>query len=89
MKHLILLAPILLTACGPKEVPVSILPPAELATCADMPSSPNIPARDGTSEIERFRDQLTLDYILALRSAYGSCRGKVDGYAAWRANQAG
>ena len=73
-----------LTACGQKEVPVLILPPAELSECADMPESPNIPSRDGTDETQRVRDQLTLDHILNLRTAYGSCRSKVDGLKAWR-----
>ena len=83
MKYILCLAPILLAGCT-KEVPVSILPPPELATCADMPESPNIPSRDGTSETQRVRDQLTLDYVLGLRTAYGSCRSKVDALKVWR-----
>ena len=84
MKRLLILAPFALAACGQREVPVLILPPAELSECADMPESPNIPARDGTDETQRVRDQLTLDHILNLRTAYGSCRSKVDGLKAWR-----
>jgi hypothetical protein len=30
------------------------------------------------------RDDMTLDYILGLRSAWGDCRAKVDGLRAWR-----
>ena len=83
MKCIVLSTAFMLTACGQTEVPVLIAPPIELTTCADIPESPNIPARDGLPETERVRDQLTLDYILNLRTAYGDCKGKVDGLAAW------
>ena len=83
MNRLIFLAPLALAGCGQTEVPVLIAPPIELTTCADMPESPNIPARDGLPETERVRDQLTLDYIMNLRTAYGDCKGKVDGLKAW------
>lgn len=72
-----------LTACG-TERPVTVLPPVELTICDDMPQAPDLPERDGTNAIEIARDRMTLAYILALRSAYASCRGKVDGLAVWR-----
>lgn len=67
----------LLTACG--EKPVLVLPPANLATCADEPLAPILPGRDQ----QDVRDSLTLEYILALRSAWGDCAAKVDGLRAW------
>jgi len=66
-------------ACGPKPVRIA-LPPADLATCADEPQAPDLPARDQQDT----RDRLTLDYILDLRAAWGDCRAKVDGIKAWR-----
>ncbi len=73
-----------LAACGQPR-PVIIAPPAELATCADAPEAPELPAKDGTDAVQMVRDQMILTFILALRSAYGDCRAKVDGLAAWRA----
>ena len=67
----------LLTACG--EKPVLVLPPATLAECADEPVAPILPGRDQ----QDLRDSLTLDYLLAMRSAWGDCRAKVDGLRAW------
>lgn len=66
-----------------------ILPPAELAVCKDEPVPPALPEQDWTTLerariIQRSRDELTLDYILGLRSAWGDCRAQVDGLAAWR-----
>lgn len=78
-----------LTACGQKEVPVLILPPAELATCADEPDAPELPSKDGTGETQLLRDTMTLDFILAFRSAWGDCKSKVDGLAAWRDSAGG
>lgn len=72
------------SACTP-ERPVTVLPPVSLTSCADMPDAPDLPARDGTTAIEQARDQLMLAYVLALRSAYGDCRAKVDGLDEWRA----
>lgn len=69
----------LCAACGPKE-PVLVLPPATLASCADEPEAPILPPLTE----QAMRDSLTLEYILALRSAYGDCRAKVDGLRAWR-----
>jgi hypothetical protein len=65
-------------ACAPK--PVLTLPPADLAVCADEPLAPDLPGREQQAQ----RDSLTLAYILALRSAWGDCRAKVDGLRAWR-----
>ena len=89
MKRLIILAPIALTACGPKEVPVLILPPAELAECAEDEAAPDLPAIDWTSvqtamPIVKERGRLTLDYILSLKTTGGDCRAKVKGLATWR-----
>lgn len=69
---------LLLSACGPQR-PVLVLPPADLATCADEPLAPSIVGLEQSA-----RDALTLDYILGLRSAWGDCRAKVDGLKAWR-----
>ena len=78
----------LLTACGPKPVRIA-LPPAELATCADEPEAPSLPPVDWSSvelarPVQQVRDNLLLAYILQFRTAWGSCRSKVDGLAAWR-----
>jgi len=77
---LLVIPALLLTACGDTR-PILILPPAELASCSDEPLAPDLPGRDQ----QRERDLMTLDYILGLRSAYGDCKAKVDGLAAWRA----
>lgn len=71
-------APLALAACGQPE-PVKILPPATLATCADQPVTPSLPGKDQQAE----RDRQTLEYLLALRAAYGDCRARVDGLAQW------
>ena len=68
---------LLLTACG--EKPVLVLPPANLASCADEPLAPELPSREYQNE----RDNLTLEYILALRSAWGDCKSKTEGLRAW------
>lgn len=83
MTRLFLLAPLALAACGQPE-PVLILPPADLAECADEPAPPVIPERDGSEETQRQRDVLMLEGYLRLREAYGDCRAKVDGLKAWR-----
>ena len=70
-----------LGACAHNEPPVLVLPPAELARCADEPLAPDLPAP--SPETQRERDTLTLGYILALRSAWGDCRAKVKGLATW------
>lgn len=74
--------PIALSACG-TERPRIVRPPVELTTCAGEPAVPVLPERDGTDAGQLVRDRLTLDFILALRSAYGDCRSKVDGLRAW------
>jgi len=86
-----------LTACGEK-IAVATTPPAELLTCADEPLAPDLPpyawdwiiaaptvdvAVERMKAITGKRDALTLDYILAFRSAWGDCRSKVDGVRAW------
>lgn len=71
-----------LTACD-HEPPRLILPPASLATCADLPDAPVLPARDGTAAVQLERDRLTLEGYLALRAAYADCKGKVEGLAVW------
>ena len=69
----------LLGACGETR-PTIVLPPVELTVCADEPLAPDLPGRDQ----QALRDQMTLDYVLALRSAWGDCRADVDGVRAWR-----
>lgn len=83
-----ILSSLLLTGCGPERPRLS-LPPAELATCAGEPEAPELPARDGSPEVQSIRDQLALMYVLALRSAWGDCHAKVDGLRAWRAAAGG
>lgn len=87
---------LLSTACN--ERPRIVLPPAELATCADGPRAPSLPVIPWGSALEavtgadavailkpvmQARDKATLDYILAGRSAWGDCRAKVNGVRAW------
>lgn len=54
-------------------------PPLDLLTCADEPVAPELPGRDA----QVARDQMTLNYILGLRSAWGSCHAAVAGVRAW------
>lgn len=87
MRYLILPALIALSACG-QDRPVTVLPPAELMQCDDMPEAPTLPPIDWTSTetakpIVKQRGKDTLAYILTLRSAYASCRGRVDGVREW------
>ena len=79
MERLILLAPIALAGC--QTTATIITPPDDLRTCASEPDAPSLPERDGTNEVAR--DTLVLNYILALRSAYGDCASKVAGLDAW------
>lgn len=72
-----ILSSLSLTACD--KHPVLVLPPAELAECADEPQAPDL----GTAETQLARDLMTIDYVLALRSAWGDCKADVDGLAAW------
>lgn len=72
-----------LTACGQERLRLSPLP-IELTRCADEPTAPELPPVTGPAD-QVTRDLLMLDYALALRSAWGDCRAKVDGAAAWNA----
>lgn len=83
MKPIALLPLIALAACQQPR-PVIIAPPAELATCAAMPDAPDLPAKDGTDATQLVRDQLILEYVLALRTAHADCFAKVVGLARWR-----
>lgn len=83
-----ILLPLACVACGDAR-PQLVLPPAELASCADEPLAPDLPPVDWSTSataqpVQRSRDQMTLDYVLALRAAWGDCRAKVQGLAAWR-----
>jgi hypothetical protein len=69
----------LCVACG-KDKPVLILPPIELTTCAAEPLAPDLPGREFQTE----RDELTFEYVLAIRAAWGDCAAKVDGLRTWR-----
>lgn len=61
-----------------RAVPV----PVELTSCADEPPAPDLPSAIELRD-QILRDHMTLDYILALRSAWGDCRAKVDGTREW------
>ncbi len=65
-------------ACEPKRIEI-VKPPADLTECADEPVAPDLPGRDQQAE----RDRLTLDYVLALRSAWGSCKSDVVALREW------
>lgn len=78
MKHLFATPLLALAACG-QPVPVVLTPPPALLSCADEPPPPDLP----TPERQRERDELTLAYILALRSAWGDCAAKVNGVRTW------
>lgn len=71
-------------ACGPKPVRIAP-PPADLTRCADEPPAPDLPPPGDQAERQTERDTTVLAYILALRSAWGDCRAKVDGIRAWSA----
>lgn len=73
-----ILSSLALTACG-QERPAIAKPPAHLLTCADEPAAPDLPPRG----MQEQRDLMTLDYVLSLRTAWGDCRAKVAGIAAW------
>lgn len=66
------------TGCAPKRIE-ALKPPADLLVCADEPIAPDLPGRDEQAR----RDALTLEYLLALRSAWGDCFAKVAGVKAW------
>lgn len=67
-----------LTGCGQTRVE-TVKPPLTLLTCADEPVAPALPDRDQQTA----RDRMTLEYILALRAAWGDCAAKVSGVRAW------
>ena len=71
-----------LTACT-TERPRIARPPADLTVCAAEPASPDLPAKDGTDAVQLVRDRMVLDYVLAMRSAWGDCAAKVAGIKAW------
>jgi len=54
-------------------------PPVALLTCADEPEVPDLPGRDMQGQ----RDAMVFNYILGLRSAWGSCHAAVAGVRAW------
>ena len=67
-----------LTGCG-QERPAIAKPPLALLSCADEPVAPDLPPRGMQDQ----RDVMTLEYILGLRSAWGSCKAAVAGVKAW------
>jgi hypothetical protein len=79
MRLLILPALIALSACGQPDRIAIVRPPAHLTTCAPEPQAPLLPGREQQTE----RDALTLDYLLSLREAWGSCAAAVAGISAW------
>lgn len=87
--HSTLLGAALVVGGCSAPAPTLILPPADLAECAEEPAPPVIPERDGTEATQRQRDVLMLEGYLRLREAYGDCKAKVDGLKAWRNEAAG
>lgn len=79
MKTASILAATLLftTACQP-HIRIAT-PPPELLTCTPLPGAPSLPGKD----MQDARDVMVLDYILAVRSAYADCAGKLAGVARW------
>src|SRR5690606_11466218 len=80
---------LLLTACEPGRIE-AVRPPVALTECADEPVAPALPPVDWSSveaarPIQRQRDEATLDYLLRLRSAYGSCKADVVAIREWSA----
>ncbi len=73
-----ILCALALNGCAPKRIE-ALKPPADLLACADEPVAPSLPGRDEQAR----RDALTLDYVLAMRSAWGSCHAAVAGVRAW------
>lgn len=54
-------------------------PPLALLRCAYEPEAPALPDREQQAK----RDVMTLNYILDLRAAWGDCKAKLAGIAAW------
>lgn len=76
-------------ACG-NERPAIAKPHVTLLTCADEPEAPDLPPVPWAmgvlaviQQVQANRDAATLDYVLAMRSAWGDCRAKVAGTRAW------
>jgi len=76
-------------ACG-SERPAIAKPPVALLTCKDEAEAPDLPpvpwALGVVADIQAVqakRDALVFDYILSLRSAWGSCHAAVAGTRAW------
>lgn len=78
------LAPLCLTACGPKPITVNTpSPPAEWLQCQQAPERPDLaplsayPAEDNGQIYRKgdvdARDLVIARYIIALRSAYFDC----------------
>jgi len=59
--------------------PATSQPPFPLLSCADEPAAPDPPPRAFQDQ----RDVMALEYILGLRSAWGSCKAAVAGVKAW------
>lgn len=77
----------LCASCG--DNPRLVLPPVELTVCAGEPAAPNLPEVDWSSvetarPIQQQRDLMMMAFALDMRSAWGSCSAKVEGYKAWR-----
>ena len=83
-RHYSLFLPVLLglSACGAPNVRIA-QPPLDLLQCADEPTAPSLPERDGTDATQLARDVATLSYILGLRSAWGDCSSRLAGIRAW------
>lgn len=76
-------ASVALTACANNR-PVIVLPPANLAECAQEPLAPILPGKDQQAE----RDVLMLGYVVALRDAWADCASRIAGLHAWREEMA-
>ena len=99
MKRSLLASPVLLLTltagtCG-DDRPVTVLPPADLAICAEEGDAPALPAQDWTASLDTIRsiqldrDLMIRDYIFDLRLTGGDCRAKVKGLATWRKKNGG
>lgn len=78
-----------LSACANQPRVQIVQPPANLTSCADEPLAPDLPEVDWSSlshayPLQMIRDRAVVDYILAMRAAWGDCHSKVEGVAAWR-----
>lgn len=78
-----------LAACGGERVTLA-KPPVALLTCTDEAEAPDLPVvpwalgvMADIQAVQAKRDAATLDYLLAMRSAWGSCHAAVAGTRAW------